>query len=146
MIRTEAGWSTIWGGGGGRRGGGAENSFLISTSPVSLKRKVFEQCVLPTLTYIMIVLKLKTNQRAMDRKILHIKFKYRIRHAIRRQRTKVTGRAERVRHTEKEKPDQKPKPTTNKQTKPMEVGWVHRRWTSRSTDWQTKHEEKEKYR
>ena len=54
--------------------------------PVSLKRQVFDQCVLPSMTYgcqtwsltKAMTLKLRTVQRAMERKMLKIKVKDRI--------------------------------------------------------------------
>ena len=71
--------------------------FLDSLLPMGLKRKVFNQCVLPAMTYgcqawsltKAVVKKLETSQRAKERKMLHIKLKNRIRNTIIRQRTRV---------------------------------------------------------
>ena len=58
---------------------------------MSLKRKVFNQCVLPEMTYgsQTLVKKLKTSQRAMESKMLNVKLKDRTRKTIIRQRTRV---------------------------------------------------------
>ena len=61
--------------------------FLDRHLPMSLKRKVFIQCVLPAMTYgcktwsltIALVKKLETSQRAMERRILNVKLKDKIR-------------------------------------------------------------------
>ena len=67
---------------------------------MSLKRKVFNQCVLPAMAYgcqtwsltkKALVKKLETSQRAMERKMLNAKLKDRIRNTIIRQRTRVTN-------------------------------------------------------
>ena len=66
---------------------------------MNLKRKVFNQCVLPAITYgcqtwshtRALVKKLETSHQAMERKILNVKLNYRIRNTIIRQRTRVTG-------------------------------------------------------
>ena len=65
---------------------------------MSLKRKVFNQCVLPAVTYgcqtwsltKALVKKLETSQRAMKRRMLNVKLKDRIRNTTIRQRTRVT--------------------------------------------------------
>ena len=65
---------------------------------MSLKRKVFNQCVLPAMTYgcqtwpltKTLEKKLETRQRAMERKMLNVRFKDRIRNTIIRQRTRGT--------------------------------------------------------
>ena len=65
--------------------------------PMSLKRKVFNQRVLPAMTYgcqtwsftKALIKKLETSQRAMERKMLNVKLKDRIRNTIIRQRTRV---------------------------------------------------------
>ena len=72
-----------------------------------------------------LVEKLETSQRAMDRKMLNVKLKYRIRNTIITQRTRVNDIVQYV---------------TNKKWK-----WAGRiarmknnRWISRSTQWQIK--------
>ena len=65
---------------------------------MSLKRKVFNQCVLPAMTYgcktwsptKALVKKLETSQRAMERRMLNVKLKDRIRDSIIRHTTRVT--------------------------------------------------------
>ena len=65
---------------------------------MSLKRKVFNQCVLPAMTYECqtwslikaFVKNLKTSNRAMKRKMLNVKLKDRILNTTIRQRTRVT--------------------------------------------------------
>ena len=72
--------------------------FLDSHLPTCLKRKVFNQGVLPAITYgcqtwsltKALVKKLETSQAAMGRKMLNDKLKDRIRNTIIRQRTRVT--------------------------------------------------------
>ena len=83
-IRLKAGWSIF-----GKYG----EIFLNRHLPMSLKRKVFNQCVLPAITYgcqtwsltKALVKKLETSQRAMD-----VKLEDRIRNSTIRQRARVT--------------------------------------------------------
>ena len=108
--------------------------FLDKHLPMSLKRKVFNQRVLPAMTYgcrtrsltKTSVKKLKINQRAMERKMLNVKLKDRIRNTIIRQKTN--------RQTEFNNY------ITNAKWK--SGGHIARikdnRWTIRSTEWQTK--------
>ena len=85
-IRVKAGWSVF---------GKYREIFLDRHLPMSLKRKVFNQCVLPAVTYgcqtwsltKALVKKLETSQRAMERKMLDVKLKDRICNTIIRQRT-----------------------------------------------------------
>ena len=80
--------------------------FLDRHLPMSLKRKVFNQCVLPAMTYgyqtwsltKALVNILKTSQRAMERLIID-KLKDRIRNTIISQRTKVTNKVQYVTST-----------------------------------------------
>ncbi|GFS28002.1 endonuclease-reverse transcriptase [Elysia marginata] len=73
-IRIRAGWSCF---------GRNREIFLDKNMPLSLKKQVYDQCILPTMTYgcqtwsltKIIGNKLKVAQRAMERKILGIKIK-----------------------------------------------------------------------
>ena len=64
--------------------------------PMCLKKKVFEQCLIPTLTYgcetwplkINTLHKIRTTQRAMERKILGISLLDKINHTAIREKTK----------------------------------------------------------
>ena len=101
--------------------------------PMNLKRKVFNQCVLPAMTYGCqtwsltkgLVRKLEISQRAMERKMLYVKLWDRIRNIIIRQRTRVTDVVQYI---------------TN--TKWKLAGYITQmkdnRWTVRSTEWQKK--------
>ena len=88
-IRIKAGWSVF---------GKNREIFLDRHLPMSLKRKVFNQCVLPAMTYgsqtwsltKALLKKLETSQRAMERRMLNVKLKDRIRNTTIRQRTRVT--------------------------------------------------------
>ena len=107
--------------------------FLNRHLPVSLKRKVFNQGVLPAMAYgcqtwyltKALVKKLEASQRAMERRTLNVKLKDRNRNTIIRQRTRVTDIVQYV---------------TN--TKGKWAGHIARmkdnRWTMRSTEWQIK--------
>ena len=74
---------------------------------MSLKRKVFNQCVLPPVTNgcqtwsltKASVKKLETSQRAMERKMLNVKLKDRICNTTIRQRTRVTDKVPYVTNT-----------------------------------------------
>ena len=76
-MRIKSGWSVS---------GKCIEIFLDTYRPMSLKRKVFNQCVLPAMTYgcqtwsltEALVRKLETSQRAMGRKMLNVKLKDRI--------------------------------------------------------------------
>ena len=84
-IRIKAGWSVF---------GKYREIFLDRHLPMSLKRKVFNQCVLPAMTYgsqtwsltKALVKKLETSQRAMERRMLNVKLKDRIRNTTIRQK------------------------------------------------------------
>ena len=107
--------------------------FLDRHLPMSLKRKVLNQCVLPAMTYgcqtwsltKALVKKLETSLRAMERRMFNVKLKVRIRNTPIRQRTRVTDIVQYV---------------TN--TKRKWAGHITRmkdnRWTIRITEWQTK--------
>lgn len=72
--------------------------------PNSLKKKVYEQCVLPVITYGMETVtltqksanKLQTNQRAMERAMLGISLRDRVRNEEIRRRTKITDIIHRI--------------------------------------------------
>ena len=121
-IRIKAGWNVF---------GKYRKISLDRHLPMNLKRKVFNQCVLPAMTYgcqtwsltkVLIVKKLETSQRAMERKMLNVKLKVRTCNAI-----IIRQKSQSDRHS----------PICN-QCK-MEIGWTHRRmkdrkWTIRSTE------------
>ena len=99
-VRIKAGWSVF---------GKYREIFLDRHLPVSLKRKVFKfnQCVLPAMTYgcqtwsltKALVKKLETSQRDMERRMLNVKLKDRIRNTTIRQRTRVTDIVQYVTNT-----------------------------------------------
>ena len=72
--------------------------------PVCLKRKVYEQCVLPILTYGAETLtltkktvnKIRIAQRKMERSLLDVSLKDKIRNTVLRERTKLTDAVERM--------------------------------------------------
>ena len=76
-IRIKAGWSVF---------GKYREIFLDRRLPMSLKRKVFNQCVLPAITYgcqtwsltKALAKKLETSQLAMERRMLNVKLEDRI--------------------------------------------------------------------
>ncbi|CAB3240548.1 unnamed protein product [Arctia plantaginis] len=75
-----------------------------SSIPQCLKTKVFNECVLPVMTYgaetwtltVRLVHKFKVAQRAMERAMLGVSLRDRIRNEVIRQRTKVTDIAYRI--------------------------------------------------
>ncbi|PZC82734.1 hypothetical protein B5X24_HaOG209832 [Helicoverpa armigera] len=77
---------------------------LTSSIPQCLKTKVFNQCVLPVMTYgaetwtltVRLVHKFKVAQRAMERAMLGVSLRDRIRNEVIRQRTKVIDIAYRI--------------------------------------------------
>ena len=98
---------------------------------MSLRRKVFDQCVLTTIVYGAetwkmtkeMTQKLVTTQRAMERKMLHLSLKDKIRHTEIRKKTKVQDIMTKI-----------------KAAKWKWAGHVIRtndnRWTKRMTEWQ----------
>ena len=88
-IRIKAGWNVF---------GKYREIFLDRYLPMGLQGKVFNQCVLPAMPYRCqtwsftkaVVKKLETSQWAMERKMLNVKLKDRIRNTIIRQRIRVT--------------------------------------------------------
>ena len=96
-IRIKARWSVF---------GKHREIFLDRHLPVSLKRKVFNQCLtgndiwMPNMvSHKSISKKLETSQRGMERKMLNVKLKDRIRNTTLRQRTRVTDIAQYVTNT-----------------------------------------------
>ncbi|RVE40575.1 hypothetical protein evm_014776 [Chilo suppressalis] len=77
---------------------------LTSSIPQCLKTKVFNQCVLPVMTYgaetwtltVRLVHRFKVAQRAMERAMLGVSLKDRIRNEVIRQRTRVIDIAHRI--------------------------------------------------
>ena len=122
-IRTKAGWSVF---------GKYRETFLDKHLPMSLKRKVFNQCVLPAITYRCqtwsltkaLVKKLETSQRAMERRLLNVKLEDRIRNTTIRQRTRVADIVQYVTNTKRKWAGHIAQMKDN-------------RWTIRSTEWQT---------
>ena len=72
-------------------------TFLYKHIPISVNRKVFNQCVLSTMMYKCkiwilsraVVKKLETSQQAFERNLLHVKLKDRIKTTITGQKSKV---------------------------------------------------------
>ncbi|GFN77097.1 protein sidekick-1 [Plakobranchus ocellatus] len=87
-CRIRAGWSCF---------GRNREIFLDDKMPISLKRQVYDQCVLPTMTYgcqtwsltKATTQKLRVAQRAMERKILGIKLADRVKCSEIRKRTQI---------------------------------------------------------
>ena len=121
-CRIRAGWSCF---------GRNREIFLDEKMPLSLKRQVFDQCILPTMTYgcqtwsltKANAQKMRTAQRAMERKILNIKLKDKITCREIRSKTKIQDVV-----------------AFAKKQKWKWAGHVARyednRWTKRITDWQ----------
>lgn len=86
--------------------GKLRNTVFKTNIPVCLKRKVFEQCVLPVLTYGAETLtltrksveKIRVTQRAMERSMLGLTLRDRIPNAIIRAKTGTTDAVERIAH------------------------------------------------
>ena len=98
LIRIKAGWGVF---------SMYKEIFLDKQLPISLKRKVYDQCILPTVTYGCqtwsltreILNKLEVSQRAMERKMLNIKLKDKIRNTAIRQRTQIKDITEKITKT-----------------------------------------------
>ena len=98
---------------------------------MTLRSRVYNQCVLPTMTYgaetwsttKYLEQKLVTSQRAMERKMLHITLRNKIPNKVIRQKTKVKDILQKI-----------------KEAKWRWAGHVARRednrWTKRITEWQ----------
>ena len=92
--RIQLGWAAF----------GKLRNVFSSDIPQCLKSKVFDQCVLPVMTYgtetwsltIGLMNKLKVAQRAMERAMLGVSLRDRIRNDEIRKRTKVTDIAQRI--------------------------------------------------
>ncbi len=95
--RIQLGWAAF----------GKLRNILTSEIPQCLKTKVFEQCVLPVLIYgsetwtltMGLIRRLKVTQRAMERAMLGVSLRDRIRNEEIRRRTKVTDIARRIAKT-----------------------------------------------
>ncbi|XP_052737833.1 putative uncharacterized transposon-derived protein F52C9.6 isoform X1 [Bicyclus anynana] len=92
--RIQLGWAAF----------GKLRDIFSSEIPQCLKTKVFEQCVLPVMTYgsetwsltMGLIRRLRVTQRAMERAMLGVSLRDRIRNEEIRRRTKVTDIAQRV--------------------------------------------------
>ena len=122
MRRIKAGWSCF----------GRHKEMLCNKNiPMTWRRKILNQCVLPTMTYGAetwtmtknLEKKLQTAQRAMERSMLHISIRDKIRCSIIRQKTGVKDIIVKI-----------------KEAKWRWAGHVARmrdnRWTKRLMDWQ----------
>ena len=122
-IRIKAGWSVF---------GKFREIFLDRHIPMTLIRKVFNQCVLPAITYgcqtwsltKALVKKLETSQRAMERRMLDVKLEDGIRNTTIRKKTRVTYTFQYVTNTKWQWAGHTARMKDN-------------RWTFRSTEWQT---------
>ncbi|XP_072016915.1 uncharacterized protein [Amphiura filiformis] len=122
LIRVKAGWRCF----------GMHKELLTDKNiPLSLRRRVYDQCVLITMTYGAetwsttkeMEQKLVTAQRAMERKMLHLSLRERVRHTEIRKVTQVKDILQKI-----------------KETKWRWAGHLSRtddnRWTKRLTEWQ----------
>ena len=124
LIRIKAGWGVF---------SMYKEIFLDKQLPISLKRKVYDQCILPTVTYGCqtwsltreILNKLEVSQRAMERKMLNIKLKDKIRNTVIRQRTQIKDVTEKITKTKWSWAGHIARMTDN-------------RWTIRSTEWRVR--------
>ena len=122
LLRIKAGWMNF---------GRHKHMLTDKNIPMSLRKKLFNQCVLSTMTYGSetwsitkeLEQKLTTTQRAMERKMMNLSLRDRVNHKIIRKKTGVTDIMEKVR-----------------QSKWRWAGHVARfqdnRWTYRLTEWQ----------
>ena len=118
--RIQLGWAAF----------GKHTNILRSRLPISMKRKLFNQCILPTMTYASetwsltnkILNRLRTTQRAMERSMMNITRRDKWSNTRLRNSTKVEDIIERV-----------------KDNKHRWAGHIIRRqdsrWTKRTTDW-----------
>ena len=122
MIRIKGGWRCF----------GMYKEILTDKEiPLSLRRKIFDQCILTTMTYgaetwsttKVMEQKLITTQRAMERRMLNLTLRDKVRHTDIRQKTKVKDIIEKI-----------------KETKWRWAGHLSRsqdnRWTKKLTEWQ----------
>ena len=122
MIRIKAGWSCF---------GRFKDILCDRKLPMSLRRRMFDQCVIPTMTYgaetwtttKQLEQKLITAQRAMERRMLNITIRDKIRNTEIRKQTQVKDIMVKI-----------------KQAKWRWAGHLMRRddnrWTRRVTEWQ----------
>ena len=122
MMRIKAGWM---------RFGMYKDIITDQNISMSLRRRVFDQCILTTMTYGAetwsttkeINQKLITTQRAMERKMLHLSLRDKVNHKTIRRKTKVKDIIDKIR-----------------ESKWRWAGHVARyhdnRWTYRLTEWQ----------
>ena len=122
LARIKAGWRSF---------GIHKNILTDKDIPMTLRSRVYDQCVLTTIVYGAetwsttreMEQKLITTQRAMERKMLSISLRDRVRHTEIRKRTKVKDIMEKI-----------------KESKWRWAGHIARtvdnRWTKRLTDWQ----------
>jgi hypothetical protein len=122
LLKIKAGWRCF----------GINRDLLTDkTIPMSLRQRIFDQCVLTTMTYGAetwsttkeMEQKLRTAQRAMERKMLHLSLRDRVKHTEIRKITQVKDIIEKI-----------------KETKWRWAGHLSRtqdnRWTMRLTEWQ----------
>ena len=122
MIRIKAGWSCF----------GRFKDILCDTRlPMSIRRRMYNQCIIPTMTYgaetwtttKQLEQKLKTTQRAMERRMLNITIRDKIRNSEIRKQTQVKDVIQKI-----------------KEAKWRWAGHLIRRqdsrWTKRLTEWQ----------
>ena len=124
QLRIKAGWSVF---------GRYKEIFQDKEIPLSLKRKAFNQCIIPTMTYGCqtwsftkeLMNKMAVSQRKMERKMLGIKQIDRVPNTTIREKTKVNDIIE-----------------VMTKTKWKWAGHVARmsdnRWTTRCTEWQVR--------
>ncbi|CAH2231293.1 jg20612 [Pararge aegeria aegeria] len=94
FLRIQLGWAAF----------GKLRDIFSSKIPSCLKTKVFEQCVLPVMTYgsetwsltMGLIRRLRVTQRAMERAMLGVSLRDQIRNEEIRRRTRVTDIAQRV--------------------------------------------------
>ena len=122
LIRIKAGWSCF---------GRYKDILCDKKLPLILRRRVFNMCVLPTMTYgcetwtttKYLEQKLRTAQHAMERRMLNITLRDKVRNSEIRNKTKVKDIIEKI-----------------KEAKWRWAGHVARRddnrWTKRLTEWQ----------
>ena len=122
LTRIKAGWRNF----------GIHKELLIDkTIPMSLRRRVFDQCVLTTIVYAAetwittqeMEQKLITTQRAMERKMLHLSLKDKVRHTSIRKKTRVKDIIEKIKESKWKWAGHLSRTTDN-------------RWTKRLTEWQ----------
>ena len=124
LTRIKTGWSVFY---------KYKEIFLDKDLPMSLKRKAYNQCVIPTLSYGSqtwsltkeIVNKLEVCQRAMERKILGIKLQDKISNKEIREKTKLNDILRVITKSKWKWAGHVARMTDN-------------RWTIRSTEWQVR--------